>query len=127
MAVDPIQVAKLRADAALGRAQLARVREQLASGELVDVEESDRRLFDEARKIRDVILAAPARYAAELAAELDVPTWQMLQQLNGGVRGLLAWAADHGPLPRGSETDGGEIAPETPPEIPPPKRKRRSA
>jgi len=121
VAVDPIQVAKLRADAALGRAQLARLREQLASGELVLVEESDRQLFDEARKIRDVLLAAPARYAAELAAELDVPTWQMLQALSHGVRGLLSWSAEHGPLPA-----GGETAPKAPPEIPPSKRKRRA-
>lgn len=125
MAVDPIQVAKLRADAALGRAQLARLREQLASGELVLVEESDRQLFDEARKIRDVLLAAPARYAAELAAELDVPTWQMLQALSHGVRGLLSWAAEHGPLP-GVPDSSAWSSGMTPDPAPPLKRKRRA-
>ena len=120
MAVDPIQVAKLRADAALARAQVARVREQLASGELVLADEADRQLFDEARKLRDVILAAPARYAAELAAELDVPTWQMLQLLNHAVRQYLTWAAGHGPAP-----DMPEMPPEKPAKRP--KSRKRKA
>ena len=99
MAVEPQQVAKLRADAAMLRAQKARLREQLAAGHLVRRDASNRAMFTEARRVRDAILSAPARYGAELAAELDCEPWRLLQALNRAVRQTLALACEQGPFP----------------------------
>jgi len=99
MAVGPQEVAKLRADAALLRANLARMKEQLAAGELIRLEPFNATLFNEARRVRDLMLTAPARYAAELAAELGAEPWKMLQVLNAAVRQTLALAAGSGPFP----------------------------
>jgi hypothetical protein len=99
VAVSPQQVAKLRADAAMLKAQKARMREQLAAGQLIRRQAFDRAMFSEARRVRDAILSAPARYAAEMAAELDVEPWLMLQALNVAVRQVLALACDTGPFP----------------------------
>jgi hypothetical protein len=99
MAVSPQQVAKLRADAAMLRAQKARLREQLAAGQLIRRDASNRAMFTEARRVRDAILSAPARYGAELAAELDCEPWLLLQALTRAVRSTLAMACESGPFP----------------------------
>jgi hypothetical protein len=106
MAVSPQQVAKLRADAAMLKAQKARMREQLAAGQLVRTESSNRAMFAEARRVRDAILSAPARYGAELAAELDCEPWLLLQALNRTVRKTLAMACDTGPFPEPAPIPG---------------------
>jgi hypothetical protein len=116
MAVSPQQVAKLRADAAMLRAQKARIREQLAAGQLIRKDTSNRAMFTEARRVRDAILSAPARYNAELAAELDCEPWPLLQALNRTVRKTLALACDTGPFPE----------PPAIPASPRPARSRRS-
>lgn len=76
-----------------------RIREQLQSGELVRREEWSRARFTEARRLRDALLAAPNRYAAELAAELQVDPWTMYQVLNGAVRRVLELSTGRGPFP----------------------------
>jgi hypothetical protein len=108
VAVTPQQVAKLRADAAMLKAQKARMREQLAAGQLVRKEGSNRAMFMEARRVRDAILSAPARYGAELAAELDAEPWLLLQALNRTVRKTLALACDTGPFPEPAPIPGME-------------------
>lgn len=99
MAVSAQDLAKLRADEAMLRAQINRLREQLATGEMIALEPFNAALFTEARRIRDTLLSAPARYAAELAAELGVEQWRMLQVLNSCVRRVLTLAAGSGPFP----------------------------
>ena len=99
MAVTPQQLANLKADRDLLAAALKRHREQVASGELLLLAEWEARQFTEARRIRDIILAAPARYAAEFAAELQVDEWSMLQVLNKAARTLLTLASGNGPFP----------------------------
>jgi hypothetical protein len=99
VAVKPEKVAELHADGAMLRAQLVRLREQLAAGEMIQLEPFNAALFNEARRIRDAILSGPVRYAAELAADLGVEQWIMHQVLDTGVRALLEAAAAHGPLP----------------------------
>jgi hypothetical protein len=122
MAVSPQDVARLRADEAMLRAQYHRLREQVRAGELVALEPFNAHLFQEARRLRDAILAAPARYAAELAAEFDVPEWDMLVVLNSAARRLLTLAAGSGPFP------GLPEAPEpAPPVAAPVKRRKRAA
>jgi hypothetical protein len=106
MAVSPQQVAKLRADAAMLKAQKARMREQLAAGQLIRRETSNRAMFLEARRVRDAVLGAPARYGAELAAELDCEPWLLLQALNRTVRKALALACDTGPFPEPAPIPG---------------------
>ena len=106
MAVTPQQVAKLRADAAMLKAQKARMREQLAAGQLVRREASNRAMFTEARRVRDAILSAPARYGAELAAELDAEPWPLLQALNRAVRKTLEMAIESGPFPEPAPLPG---------------------
>jgi hypothetical protein len=99
MAIKPEKVAELHADGAMLRAQLMRMREQLATGELIRLEPYNAALFTEARRIRDSILSGPVRYAAELAADLGVEQWLMHQVLDAGARALLALATGHGPFP----------------------------
>ena len=93
------ELAALRATDALLRAEIKRMTEQVATGELVSLEVYNARLFTEARRVRDAALGAPARYAAELAAALDVAPFAMLQVLNAGVRKVLSLAAGNGPFP----------------------------
>jgi hypothetical protein len=113
MAIKPERVAELNADGAMLRAQIVRMREQLATGELIRLEPFNAALFSEARRIRDAIMSGPVRYAAELAAELQVEQWLMHQVLNAGVRVLLELAAGHGPFPE-TLAPGVEAAAEPP-------------
>ena len=99
MPVKVEEVARLRADEAMLRANLARQRELLASSDLVVRDGFDAALFREARRVRDLIMGAPNRYAAELAAQLEVDQFLTLQVLIAGVRQLLELAAGSGPFP----------------------------
>lgn len=77
-------------------AQTMALRLRIRRGEMINRRAAERIEAEVALRMRDAILSAPARHAAVLAAEVDVPPALMLSALEAVLRGMLERLADEG-------------------------------